>query len=46
MSAIAPHRGRRRKHVALAWVPPAESNSYDPAPADLPVVASILGERK
>ncbi|MBI2813562.1 MAG: hypothetical protein HYX71_04710 [Opitutae bacterium] len=41
MSAIAPHCGRRRKHVAVAWVPPAGLECYDLAPADLPVIARL-----
>jgi len=33
--------GRRRKHVAVAWVAPAELRAYDLAAADWPVVAML-----
>ncbi len=35
----APHPA---EHVALAWVPPAELDDYDLAPADRPVVTAYL----
>lgn len=33
--------GRRRKHVTVAWVSPAELRGYDLA-ADWPVVTALL----